>query len=184
MNFCSTCGAKANSNAFCTQCGTSLKQESGVLPVQLSGGVIAKAVPDTFSTPVYTAVPVTETSPLGPPVAVPAKADTVKGISGPGMCLVKKGDKHQIRLKFASNLKSGESVPALLGGVHDGMAIGRRFLKEKIFGEWRVTQVRECHEGSSSRHQFANKDENKKHVLTNFPWVVCPGTWCRCSSEA
>ncbi|GMH65711.1 hypothetical protein TL16_g04269 [Triparma laevis f. inornata] len=156
MNFCPTCGAKGNGGAFCTQCGTALKQESQ--PGPLVADEVkqdTKVFPDTIPTPVYTAFPVTSTpmytalplAPVGTPgvgvvagVAQNNKADTVKGSGGPGMCLVKKGDKHQLRLKFAPNLRSGESVPALLGGVHDGMAIGREYLEEKIHGEWRYTE--------------------------------------------
>ena len=153
MNFCPNCGTKANGSAFCTQCGTALNQPT-VVADEVNIFPDTKVFPDTIQTPVYTALPVAPTPmytalPLAavgtPGVGLVAgaaqnKADTVKGSAGPAMCLVKKGDKHQLRLKFAPNLKSGESVPALLGGVHDGMAIGRQYLEEKRYEEWRYTE--------------------------------------------
>ena len=189
MNFCPTCGAKANGSAFCAQCGTALKQENQ--PKLLVADEVkifpdTKVFPDTTPTPVYTAFPVTPTpmytalplTAVGTPgfgvvAGAQNKADTVKGSAGPAMCLVKKGDQHQLRLKFAPNLRSGQSVPALLGGVHDGMAIGREYLEEKRHEEWRYTEVRECHEGIAPDEFYGRETKSCANNLSfhgSPPW--------------
>jgi hypothetical protein len=83
-----------------------------------------------------------EAEPAPPPPPPPSKAQTVMAVGGPGMCLVPRGDQHELRFREYSGLKSGRPVLASFAGVHQGQGLGREYLEEKTYNEWRYTESR------------------------------------------
>lgn len=159
--YCHQCGAATVilGAKFCSNCGSSLQggTETG-FPLHASNldpdtSIIVKAsiVPpileSTFADnrDIASVLPPLRSNIIATKIAPASKKKlTVKtGTTTtyvPGICLVKKGDPHQLVFRHAHDLKRGQISTLELAGFHSGQSVGRQYIEEKKHDIWRYTE--------------------------------------------